>query len=344
MRRSHPANMNHLHRLKVIFLTEPINSPSTRFRILQFISEFERLSIDITVSPIPKGIFPRLKLFNTLPAFDIAVLQRKLFQPWILSYLKMKAKVLFFDFDDAIMFRDSNAADFHSTSRQNRFKDTARKVDLVITGNDYLKELAQPFNNNVVVIPTGINTQLYTPGKGHESDRPLTLGWIGSQPNLMYLQTLIEPINRLYSVNKNFRLKIVCDGFIDGFHCPTENKIWRKEDELADIQSFDIGLSPLTDDKWTRGKCALKLLQYMACGLSSVSSATAVTAKIIQDGHNGFLAANPTEWFEKLQVLTENPAQSRAMGLTARQSLLGFFDEKTIAEKYSALFHQRISS
>ena len=90
MRRSLPSNMNHPHRLKVIFLTEPINSPSTRFRILQFISEFERLNIDITVSPIPKGILSRLKLFNTISAFDIAVLQRKLFQPWFLNYLKMK--------------------------------------------------------------------------------------------------------------------------------------------------------------------------------------------------------------------------------------------------------------
>ncbi|OGR05963.1 MAG: hypothetical protein A2520_08625 [Deltaproteobacteria bacterium RIFOXYD12_FULL_53_23] len=336
--------MNHPHRLKVIFLTEPINSPSTRFRILQFISEFEKFDLDITVSPIPKGIFPRLKLFNSLSAFDITVLQRKLFQPWILSYLKMKSKVLFFDFDDAIMFRDSNATDFYSRSRQNRFKNTAQKADFVITGNEYLREISQQFNNNVVVIPTGINTQLYIPGDVHEAGRPLTLGWIGSQPNLIYLQTLIEPINKLYLVNKNFRLKIVCDGFIDGFHCPTEKKVWCKDDELADIQSFDIGLSPLTEDKWTRGKCALKLLQYMACSLASVSSATAVTSRMIRDGHNGFLASNSTDWFEKLRFLTENPQQSRAMGFTARQSLMGVFDEKTIAEKYSALFHQRTNS
>jgi glycosyltransferase involved in cell wall biosynthesis len=332
--------MNHHQRLKIIFLTEPLNSPSTRFRVLQFKSELEKLNLDITVSPIPKKIFSRLKLLNSLPNFDITVLQRKLFQPWILSYLKVKSKVLFFDFDDAITFRDSNAIDFYSKSRQSRFKYTAKRANRIITGNEYLKELAQPFNKNVTVIPTGINTQLYTPKAPQESNLPLTIGWIGSQPNLGYLKTLIEPINKLYSTNKNFRLKIVCDGFIDGFQCPTEKKIWRENDEIADIQSFDIGISPLTEDKWTKGKCALKLLQYMSCGLSSVSSATAVTSKIIQDGHNGFLASSPNDWLEKLKFLLNNQAQSKTMGLMARMSLDGTFDEKTIAKKYATLFRQ----
>lgn len=333
--------MNHQQRLRVIFLTEPLNSPSTRFRVLQFKSELEQLNLDITVSPIPKEIFSRLKLLNSLPNFDITVLQRKLFQPWILSYLKMKSKILFFDFDDAIMFRDSNAIKFYSKSRQSRFKYTAERANRIITGNEYLKELAQPFNKNVTVIPTGINTQLYTPKATQEPNIPLTIGWIGSQPNLGYLKTLIDPLNQLYSTNKNFRLKIVCDGFIDGFQCPTEKKIWRANDEIADIQSFDIGISPLTEDKWTKGKCALKLLQYMSCGLSSVSSATAVTSKIIQDGHNGFLAKSPNDWLEKLNFLVENPVQRKTMGLTARESLLGRFDEKTIAEKYAHLFRER---
>ncbi|MHB8987920.1 MAG: glycosyltransferase family 4 protein, partial [Desulfobulbia bacterium] len=277
---------------------------------------------------------------NTLPNFDITVLQRKLFQPWILSYLKMKSRVLFFDFDDAIMFRDSNAINFYSKSRQSRFTYTAERANHIITGNEYLRDLAQLFNKNVTVIPTGINTQFYSPKLTQEPNLPLTVGWIGSQPNLGYLKTLIDPINKLYSTNKNFRLKIVCDGFIDGFQCPTEKKIWREDDEIADIQSFDIGISPLTEDKWTKGKCALKLLQYMSCGLSSVSSTTAVTSKIIQDGHNGFLASSPNDWLEKLKLLLDNPTQRKTMGLMARMSLNGTFDEKTIAKKYATLFRQ----
>lgn len=336
--------MNQTQRLKIIFLTEPLNSPSTRFRVLQFKAEFEKFNIDVTIEPIPKKFFQRLNLLNSLPAYDATVIQRKLFQPWILNYLKMKSRVLFFDFDDAIMFRDSNADNFHSQSRQSRFRHTVQRADLVIAGNEYLKELVLPFNNKVSVIPTGINTKMYIPKTGHNPRALVTIGWIGSQPNLGYLKTLIDPINKLYSLNKNFKLKIVCDGFLDGFQCPIEKKVWCEHEEIADIQSFDIGISPLFEDKWTKGKCALKLLQYMACGLSSVSSTTDVTSKIIQDGYNGFLASNSIDWFEKLNFLLENPSSRKSIGLAARQSLMGIYDEETIVSKYATVFKEKTAA
>jgi len=330
--------MKDLKKLKIIFLTEPLNSPSTRFRILQFKSEFAKHNMDITVAPIPKKLILRINLFNSLPRYDVVVIQRKLFQRLQFFYLRIKSKFLFFDFDDAILFRDSNASDFHSGSRLGRFKYTAKKADLIIAGNEYLKELATKFNARVVVIPTGINTKLYAPRYTNDKDSPVTLGWIGSQPNLIYLKTLIEPVNKLYEVHKNIKIKIVCDDFIDGFACPVEKKIWVEGDEIADIQTFDIGLSPIIEDKWTKGKCALKLLQYMSCGIPSVSSNTAVTSKIIKNGVNGFLVSSQNDWFEKLKILVENYNMKKVMGANARQSLVGVYDEESIVAQYAALF------
>ena len=160
-----------------------------------------------------------------------------------------------------------------------------------------------PFTDKAFVVPTGIDTQTYIPKPSHDSSSPLTIGCIGSAPNLFYLKQLIKPINELYRITKNFRLKIVCDDFIDGFECPVEKKIWKEEYEVKDIQSFDVGVFLLEEDAWTKGKCALKLLQYMSCGLASVSSTSEVTSSIVKDGINGFLASADSEWLEKIKIL-----------------------------------------
>ena len=324
--------------IKIIFLTEPLNSPSTRFRVLQNIPELKKLNFDVTVEVIPKEISTRLKLFHSLIAYDVIILQRRLLQWWFLWYIRKKSKVLIYDFDDAVLFRDSNASDFYSFSRLRRFKHSLKFSDLVIPGNEYLKNLSLPYSDQVYVVPTGIDMQTYIPGPPHDSSLPLTIGWIGSAPNLFYLKHLIKPINELYRITKHFKLKIVCDDFIEGFECPVEKKIWKKEDEVKDIQSFDVGVFPLEGDPWTKGKCALKLLQYMSCGLASVSSVSEVTSSIVKDGINGFLAASPIQWTEKLKLLIENPDKVKTMGIKARESLAGSFDTTTIALKYAEFF------
>ena len=324
--------------IRIIFLTEPLDSPSTRFRVLQYTPELRKLDFNLTVREIPKGISSRLKLINSLSSYDIIFLQRKLFQWLTLWYVRRRSKVLIYDFDDAMLFRDSNAPTFHSRTRLRRFKHTLRYADLVIAGNEYLKKLSLPFARKVFVMPTAIDTQTYTQKPLPNNSSPLTIGWVGSKPNLIYLRQLIKPINKLYAMKKNFRFKIVCDGFIDGFECPLEKKLWKKKDEVKDIQSFDIGVFPLLDDMWTRGKCALKLLQYMSCGVPSVSSATKVTSDIVKDGINGFLASTDSQWLEKIELLIENPEKRKCIGREGRRSLNGSFDSKTIALKYAALF------
>jgi glycosyltransferase involved in cell wall biosynthesis len=323
---------------RVLFLTEPFDSPSTRFRVLQYVPYLRKRGLDVTVKEIPRMVSSRLRLFNSLPSYDVVLLQRKLFQWWTVWYIRKKSKVLIYDFDDAVMFRDSNAPSFHSPSGLKRFKYTLKHVDFAISGNEYLRELALSYAKRVFVIPTGIDTQVYTQEYHHDNRLPFTIGWIGSKPNLIYLKELIKPLNKLHAMTTSFRLKIVCDDFIDGFECPVEKKLWKKDDEVKDIQSFDIGVFPLREDKWTRGKCALKLLQYMSCGIASVSSSTDVTSRIIRDGMNGYLASTAAEWFEKLKLLIQDSEKRRSIGMEGRKSLDGSFDAKTIAFQYADLF------
>jgi len=331
--------------LNAVFLTEPLNSPSTRFRVLQNIPELERQGISVKVEPIPKALSRRLRIINSLSSYDLVFLQRRLLQWWILWLIRKRSKILIYDFDDAVMFRDSSSRDFISRSRRSRFRNTLRYADVVIPGNDYLKGLALQFidGDKVKVIPTGINTEIYPERKEEDKSGIVTLGWIGTKPNLMYLRDVIEPINKLHAEVKNFRFKIVCDGFLNGFDCPIEKKWWSEEEEVKDIQSFDIGILPLKEDRWTRGKCALKLLQYLSCGVASLSSVTAVTRAIIRDGINGFLAADPMEWVDKLRALVEDSNRRGKVGREGRRSVIGSYDSKTIAGEYAALFRNSTS-
>lgn len=324
------------NKIKIIFLVIRDEAPSTRFRVLQHIPELEKFNFDMTIKNIPRDFPSRLKLFNSLSSYDIVFLQKRLFQWWALWYIRRKSKVLVYDFDDAVLFR--NSENFHSASRYRRFRNTMKYSDVVIAGNDYLRDLALPFAKRVLVIPTGINTRTYIPKPSPAYAPPFTMGWIGSKSNLMLLKTLIKPINALHRTTGNFRLRIVCDDFIDGFECPVEKKVWTKQEEVKDIQSFDIGIMPSIENQWTRGKCALKLLQYMSCGIASVSSFTDVTAHIIRDGVNGFLASTDEQWVEKMRFLLENPEHLRIMGTEARKTLYGAYDSVTVASQYAKVF------
>lgn len=319
---------------KIIYLTLPESAPSARFRVFQYLDEMRNFNFDTTVRPIPKNTGERTRLIRSLRGYDVVFLQKRLLQWWWVKFIRFNARVLVYDFDDAVMYRDSHARRKRSLNRYLRFRHTLRNADMVIAGNAYLGRLAKPHAEDMAIIATGVDMKRYTP---KEKDKaPITLGWIGSSPNLIYLERVIEAVNRLYADNPCFQLKIVCNAFIDGFACPVIKKEWREDEEVADLQSFDIGLLPMVDDHWTRGKCALKLLQYMSCGLPSVSSNTEFVRSIIQDGENGFLAESSEDWFGKLRLLLGDLGLRRTLGATARRSIEDKYDVPVVAAAYAS--------
>jgi glycosyltransferase involved in cell wall biosynthesis len=164
------------------------------------------------------------------------------------------------------------------------------------------------------------------PKAGADNDGTVTLGWIGSSSTIFYLERIRGVLDRVFERHTNTRLKIVADRFLDCDLMPVVKKNWDYGDEIADLRSFDIGLMPLTDDPWARGKCGFKLLQYMAVGVPGVASPVGVNTEIIEHGRNGFLAESEKEWTECLARLIEDPALRRRMGEEAR---------RTVIERYS---------
>jgi glycosyltransferase involved in cell wall biosynthesis len=255
----------------------------------------------------------------------VVVVHRALLGPLEVALLRRSARRWLFDFDDAIMVRDSAAAPrFASWQRRVRFLRMTRHADHVIAGNDYLADQARDAAAGVTVIPTVVDLDHYGDGTG-TSEAPV-VGWMGTRINLMYLAPLAAPLARLAARHPEMRVKVVSDGSVTLPGVPLVAKPWRPEEELADLRSFRVGIMPLPDDPWTHGKCGVKLLQYMAAGVPVVCSPVGANSEIVQDGITGYLARGDDEWVSRIEQLLTNPARCREIAAAGR---------RTIEERYS---------
>lgn len=312
--------------MKVAFLTNRIDKASARYRFIQYIPYFKSEGWDVRVFKIPGGFLKRAAFFKTIGTFDCVFLQRKLFGFPDWRIFRKNAKRVVYDFDDAVMFRDSKKKNPESFLRMLMFKRTVGGSDAVISGNRYLYEYAFRHNKRVFVVPTAIDMARYGEKSGIEAGGVVTLGWIGSRVTLFYLEMIKDALDEVFETHPFTRLKIVADKFFDCAKMPVVKKKWNYEEEIADLHSFDIGLMPLTDDPWSRGKCGFKLLQYMAVGVPGVASKVGVNSEIIEHGVNGFLADGRGEWVDCLSRLIEDVALRKGLGKEAR---------KTVKERYS---------
>jgi glycosyltransferase involved in cell wall biosynthesis len=162
-----------------------------------------------------------------------------------------------------------------------RFAFMMKRVDFVVAGNQFLKSETLHYNPYVEVIPTSIDLSRYNLKESFHRDGPIVIGWLGSSSTLKYLKDLSPVFEDLFKIFPNTRLKIVCDNFFDLPNMPVIKKQWSLKEEVEDLKSFDIGVMPLTDDLWTRGKCGLKILQYYGVGVPVVCTPVGVNREIV---------------------------------------------------------------
>jgi glycosyltransferase involved in cell wall biosynthesis len=197
-----------------------------------------------------------------------------------------------------------------------------KNSDFVIAGNDFLRNQVLPFNPNVEVIPTAINQERYHFKTYPVEQERVTLGWIGDHGSIHYLEKMKPIFERIGERYPHAQLKIVCDTFFDCERVRVIKKNWSSEEEVADLQGFDIGLMPLVDDPWSWGKCGLKIIQYQGVGVPVVCTPVGINKELVEDGANGFWAMTPEEWEEKLSLLIENPSLRERMGREGRKRVM----------------------
>jgi glycosyltransferase involved in cell wall biosynthesis len=280
----------------------------------------EKEGVSASMIEIPRFSRARWDFIRSLAEADTVVLHRKLFNWLELAFIRRNARSLVFDFDDAVMVRDPFRSSPASRRRSGRFRNVVSKADGVIAGNAHLADLALEHGASceVRIIPTGVDLGRYMPANA-TGQVGAVLGWIGQASTLGYLAGILPVLDGLAPENPGMRLRVICDAFPENTAIPVERRTWSEETEAEDLAGIDIGLMPLSDDPWSRGKCGFKILQYYAAGKPVVASPVGVNSDLVVPGETGFLAEEPGEWAEAITTLASDPDLARKMGETGRE-------------------------
>ncbi len=330
--------------MRVLFLIQGMEVAASRYRVLQYLPFLKEHGVLPTVLPFPKGFFDKIKLFKSISRYDILFIQRKRFtSPW-LQYIKKRAKRIVFDFDDSIMYRNSKADQPESRTRAKKFGNMVTSSDYVIAGNAFLMDKTIPYSKSVMTIPSPIDMSLYSQKDYSKNGDTLTLGWIGAHGSIHYMEKMRPLFETLGKKYNNVKLKVVCDIFFDCGNIVVEKKLWSEQDEVKDIQSFDIGLMPLVNDPWSHGKCGLKILQCLAAGVPVVCSPFGINGEIVTDGVHGLWAETQDEWLEKIEILIRDKDLRERMGREGRKKVSRDYSLETHAPRMLNLFKQLVEN
>lgn len=320
--------------MKIIFLTHS-SDQGHRFRVEQYFPYLIAHQVEPTWQPLSGSWRKRLPLYHQLPLFQVICIQRRLLPPLEFYWIRKKSPKVLFDLDDAIMYRSSSSPHPHSLSRLLKFRWMVKGSDVVTVGNQFLKSevLKVDRKKAVFVIPTSIDMNLYPQKKNVSHRSEIILGWMGTKGNLKYLEKLEPVFEALCEKFPQVKLKIVSNDFYQS-RLPIIKKPWRLEDENEDLISFDIGLMPLSDDPWSKGKCGLKIIQYLSVGVPVVCTPIGINSDIVKDGENGFWATSHQEWVDRLSTLIQNPELRYQMGLKGIEAVEKEYSLAVASEKF----------
>jgi glycosyltransferase involved in cell wall biosynthesis len=268
---------------------------------------------------------------------DVRMVHRSRF-PVPLPGLEPPARVDVYDFDDALLLgsvSDANRSFAWIKREAARSGEYVRRARLVIAANRYLAELALPSARRVEIVPSCVEPSRQ-PLREHAEREVLTIGWIGSNSTARYLTPLARVLAEL---NRNrLRARLVVVGGLPGFSAPwLLCRPWSLQSENRELAGFDIGVMPLPDDPWTRGKSGYKILQYFAAGLPVVASPVGVNASLVSDDR-GIHARTGEEWLRALEELLGDVQLRRTMGESARRFVEADFSYARWAPRLAELF------
>ncbi|MBW3538817.1 MAG: glycosyltransferase family 4 protein [Planctomycetes bacterium] len=310
--------------MKILFLSTRQAKPSYRFRVEQLLPYFHAQGWQTRTAFLAGSVLGRLALYRTLPEYDVVFLQKRLLGRGETFVLRRRCQRLVYDLDDAVMFDGQGKVD---RRRQGRFRAICRAADLVVCGNGYLADQAHAHTPAVEIVPTVVDAERFHPRLRSASARPqagpVVVGWTGSSSTSRYLAELFPVLARL---GRRIALRIISDS-ADGLDWRTLGDVphsiasWSPETEVTELAKLDIGVMPLPDNPWTRGKCGFKALQYLSLGLPAVCSPVGVNREIITHGRDGLLAATADEWEQALRRLIADPALCESLGRAGRERI-----------------------
>jgi len=308
--------------MKVLALVKALDHVCYRYRIEAFAWALAERGLELEVAPLRKGLAGRLRQLRRAKQADAVVLQRKLLPIWQLALLRRSAPRLIYDVDDALFQRDSYSPKGpRSRMRLARFWATVFAADAVTVGNHYLKRRTAALvgSDRVHVIPTCLEPDWYRPAQHVRLGPRSQLVWIGQESTLASLDCARQHLTAAAQRLPGLGLRLICDRTADLSPLRVVPRRWSSATEAAELAEGDIGVNWLPDDSWSRGKCGLKVLQYMAAGLPVVANPVGMNRRMVVHGRTGLLASTPQQWAEALARLAADPPLRRKMGEAGRR-------------------------
>jgi glycosyltransferase involved in cell wall biosynthesis len=348
----------------------PLNTaPGQRYRIEQWAPYLSECGIDVLFLPfasealgralyrrgahvakglqIMRGIVARFSHVWGAARYDAVFLYREasLIGPaWLERLAQARRPQLLYDFDDAIWVPYVSPSNRYLSLLKAPWKTATicRLAAAVIVGSEYLATYARRFSSRVTVIPSTVSLRRYRPRPGPRRPGPPVVGWTGSHSSLQYLREVEQPLKTLAG---RLRFRFVAIG-VEGFQIPgvqTECRPWRSASEVEDLWDLDVGIMPLPDGPWTRGKCAMKAIQYMGVGIPALVSPVGANVDVVTHGKNGFLVGGPDEWVELLdRVLRDSDLRER-LGREARRTVEARFSAEVHAPRVAEVVRSMLT-
>lgn len=348
-------------------------SPSQRYRFEQYLDFFKSQGYDWELSEIItekddqifygsgnilrkawillKSLFIRWRDLKRAKDFDLIFIQREallLGSSFFEKRFYKKNKVIF-DFDDSIWLLDTSPENkkFEFLKNPDKTKINIQHAHAVIAGNRFLADYAKQFNKNVFLIPTTIDTEFHKPIKkvfdSARTNKKIVIGWSGSISTIKHFEIAVPALKKLTAKYPNqLAIQVIGQGNYVNPELPVVSKNWGSTTEVNDLNEFDIGIMPLPNDEWVKGKCGLKGLSYMACGVATVMSAVGVNPEIITHGENGYLAKTEEDWLKYLSLLIENPEMRLKLAAAGRKTVVDKYSVQANKHQYLEVFNSLI--
>lgn len=336
--------------MRVAAFTTGKTVPGSRFRVQQYIPFLQAHGIEMREFPARWGGYPpdsrALRPFwllgtvlERIPSaiqshgYDLTLLQRELVST-LATLEPFTRRPRVFDVDDAVWLNRGGRTGFATILKM---------CDGVICGNNFIADHARPWNDNICVLPTAVDTDRYLPSPEHQRRTPRRIiGWSGLSSGLKYVTEIEEALRSVLTRHPDVVLRIVSDKPPRFQHLSAsqfEYIPWSPLNEVETIQEMSVGLMPVEDSLWARGKCSYKMLLYMSCGIPVVVSPVGMNDEILALGKIGFGPQTPSEWCDSVEWLLQNPEPGREMGRTGRKIVEEHYSVHVCVPKLASFLH-----
>jgi glycosyltransferase involved in cell wall biosynthesis len=320
----------------VLAITSGMQQAAARLRMGELISPLRERGIELSIAAWGKTLRERRTLIRSAASFDAVILQRRLLDPRYARALRRRAKKIYFDVDDAVMYHAGQVGWWSRRRTERRFAATCRILDHVVAGNEYLAEIFRARGCTASVLPTMVDPLHYQVKLHRATDSP-RLVWIGSHSTIGYLQTILPALASASQTLPGLRLTVIADRTLENAPLPVDFVEWSEAGEAAALASADIGIAPTPDDRWTRGKCGFKIVQYMAAGLPVIASPIGANAVIVREGQTGYLADSTEAWTARLIGLAGDATRRATLGAAGRRDVWSIYNLSRAADFWTDL-------